>query len=103
MRNKTECNNKKRFCRYCLQCFSSKNGLEEYKGLCLKINGEQTVKLRSGSLKFKNYFKQLAVPFKIYPDFECIVKRFKISDRGDRVDNTSYTEKDQDHILCSFA
>ena len=65
----------------------------------LKINGEQTVKLRSSSIKFKNYVKQLAVPFKIYADFECNVKRVKSSDGGD---NTSYTEKDQDHIPCSF-
>ena len=31
----------------------------------MKINGKQTIKLKSGSIKFKNYLKQLAVPFKI--------------------------------------
>ena len=35
----------------------------------LKINGKQTVKLSSGSIKFKNHFKQLAAPFKIYLHF----------------------------------
>ena len=40
----------------------------------MKINGKQTVKLRSGSIKFKNYFRQLAVPFKIYADFESLLK-----------------------------
>ena len=40
--------NKKRFCRYCLQYFSSKKVLEERQNVCLKINGEQSVKLRSG-------------------------------------------------------
>ena len=34
--------------------------------------------------------------FKIYADFECNVKKVRSSDRGG---NTSYTEKDQDHIL----
>ena len=44
----------------------------EQKETCLKINGKQTVKSRSGSVKFKNYFKELAVPFKIYADFESL-------------------------------
>ena len=48
-----------------LQCFSSQRVLIEHKEPCFKINGKQSVKLRSGSIKFKNYFKQLAVPFKI--------------------------------------
>ena len=90
MCNKTKCKNKKYFCKYCLQCFSNKKVMEEHNEVCLKINGEQIVKLRSSLAKFKNYFKQLALPFKIYADFECNVQRVRISDRGD---NTSYTEK----------
>ena len=52
------------------------------KETCLKINGKQTVKLRSGSIKFKNHFQRLAAPFRICPDFKCIVKKAKSSDRG---------------------
>ena len=51
---------KKHFCRYCLQYFSSEEVLIDHKKVCLKINGKQSVKLRSGSIKFKNSFKQLA-------------------------------------------
>ena len=54
MCNKTNCRNKKRFCRYCLQCFSSEKVLTEHKKVCLKINGKQTVKLKSSPIKFKN-------------------------------------------------
>ena len=61
----------------------------EHKVTCLKINGKQTVKLGSGSIKFKNHFKQLGVPFKIYADFECNVKVVK---RNDRDKNSSYTK-----------
>ena len=82
MCKKIKCNNKKHFCRYCLQCFTSEKVLTEHKEVCLRINRKQTVKLRSGSIKFKNYFKQLTVPFKIYADFECNIKRIKCSDRG---------------------
>ena len=49
MCNKTKNTNKKRFCR-CLQCFSRKKVLEEHQKVCLKINGKQRVKLRSGSI-----------------------------------------------------
>ena len=99
MCNKTKCKNKKNFCKYCLQCFSSEKVLTEHKEVCLKITGKQTVKLRSSSIKFKNYLKQLAVPFKIYADFDCNVKRVKCSDRSK---NTSHTEKDQGHIPYIF-
>ena len=39
--------------------------LEEHKKVCLKVNGKESLKLKSGSIKFKNWFKQLSVPFKI--------------------------------------
>ena len=94
MCNKTKCKNKKHFCRYCLQCFSSKKVLTEHKEVCLKTNGKQTVKLKSGSMKFKNYKKKIAVSFKIYADSECNVKKVKSSEKvSDRRDNASYTKK----------
>ena len=65
MYNKTKNKNKKHFCRYCLHCISSERVLVKHKKVCLRVNGEQTVKLVSGSIKFKNYFKQLTAPFKI--------------------------------------
>ena len=54
------------FCKNCLQCFSSKRVLAELKETSLKINGKQAVKLRSGSIKLKTHFRQLAVSFNIY-------------------------------------
>ena len=71
MFNKTKCKNKKHFCRNCLQCFSSERVLIKYREVCLKINGKQSANLKSGSIKFKNYFKQLVVPFKIYADLNA--------------------------------
>ena len=66
----------------------------------MKINGKQSVKLRSGSIKFKNCFKQLAVQFKIYADFESILKRIHSNDRSN---NASYTKIYKAHITWSFA
>ena len=53
-----------------MQCFSSKNTLTKHK-ICLSINGAQSVRLDKGTIEFKNYFKRISVPFKIYADFEC--------------------------------
>ena len=47
MCNKTKNKNKKHFCKYCLQWFSSERVLVEHKET-LKINVKQTVKIRSG-------------------------------------------------------
>ena len=96
MFHKTNNKNKKYFCKSCLNCFSSKNELTEHKKVCLSINGAQAVRLEKGTIEFKNYFKQIPVPFKIYADFECNLKSVK-SYEG------SYPKKYQDHVPCSFA
>ena len=98
MCNKTKNKNKKYFCKCCLQCFSNEKILIQHKENCLIINGKQSVKLKSGSISFKNYFKQLPVPFKIYADFECLLEGVKSS----YTNNCSYAEKYQSHIPCSF-
>ena len=74
MFHKTKNKNKKYFCKSCLQCFSSKNVLTKHKAACLSINGAQSVRLEKGTIQFKNYFKQIPVPFKIDADFECNLK-----------------------------
>ena len=97
--NKTKNKNKKHFCKCCLQFFSSGYVLQKHKENCLIISGKQSEKSKSGSISFKNYFKQLHVLFKVYADFECLLKGVQSSDKN----NGSYTEKYQDHIPCSFA
>ena len=74
MFHKTRNKNKKYFCKSCLQCLSSKNVLTKHKEHHLSINGKQSTKLEEGTIEFENYFKQIPVPFKIYPDSECNLK-----------------------------
>ena len=74
MSHKTKNKNKKYFWKSCLQCFSSKNVLTQHKDVCLSINGAQSVKLEKGTIEFKNYFKEMPAPFKIYADFQCNLK-----------------------------
>ena len=70
--------NKKYSCKSCLQCFSSKNVLAEHKEVCLSINGAKSLRLGKGKIEFKNYFKQIPVPFKIYTYFESNLKGVEI-------------------------
>ena len=90
---KTKNKNKKYFCKCCLQCFSSKNVLTKHKEV--SINAAQSLRLEKGTIGFKNYFKQIPVPFKIYANFECNLKSVE-SYKG------FYSKKYQDHVPCSF-
>ena len=72
MFHKTKGENRKFFCKSYLQCFSGKNVLTEHKKVCFSINGAQSVRLEKGTIGFKNIFKYILVPFKIYFDFEFI-------------------------------
>ena len=63
------------------------------------INNGQNVELEKGFIEFKNFNRQIPVPFNIYADFECLLKS---CDVGVDNDYFSYTKKYQGHIPCSF-
>ena len=96
MFHKTKNKNKKWFCKSYLQCFSGENILIKHKEDCLSINGVQYVNVEKGVIEFKNYFKQLPLPFKIYADFECNLRDVEIYE-------CSYTKKYHEHVPCSYA
>ena len=93
---KTKNKNKKYFCKSYLQCFSSKNVSTEHKKVCSSIIGAQSARFEEGTIEFKNYFKQIPVPFKVYAGFECNLESVG-SYEG------SYSKIYQDHIPCSFS
>ena len=94
--HETKNKNKKWFCKDCLQCFSCENVLIKHREDCLSNNGLQSVNVEKGITKFKNYFKQLPVPFKIYANFECNLRDVEIYEG-------SYTKKYHEHVPCSYA
>ena len=71
--------------------FSTEEIISNHKKQFLLINGCQAVKYESGTIKFTNYNKQIPIPFKIYADTECFLKRTKIN-KGE------HTIKYQEHI-----
>ena len=87
---------KKHFCMSCLQNFTTKEILNSHRERCFLINGTQGVKYETGKIKFKNFNKQIPIPFKIYADSECLFKRIKVNKGG-------YTKLYQKHIPNSIA
>ena len=70
--------------------------LTKHKEVCLSINGPQSVRFEEGTIEFKNYFKKIPVPFKMYADFECNLKSVE------RYEGF-YSKKYQNHVPFSFA
>ena len=95
MFQKSKNKSKKYFCKSFLQCSSSKNVLTEHKEVCLSINGARSMRLEKGTPEFKNYFKQIPVPFTVYAEFGCNLESVE-SYEG------SYSKRYQDRIPCSF-
>ena len=96
MYSRTKHQHKKHFCMSCLQNFTTKEILNNHKERCLLINDTQAVKYETGIIKFKNYEKQIPIPFKIYADTECLLKRINI-------DEGNYTKLYQKHFPNSTA
>ena len=109
MYNQTKHKNKKHFCMYCLQCFSSERILANHVNNCLTINGAQAINMpKQGEtiLKFNNFHKQLPVSFVIYADFEAITKKVQGCKQSEEMekdkDRRSYMEAYETHEDCGY-
>ena len=65
--------------------------LTEHKKVFLSIDRAQSVGFKKRTTEFKNYFKQITVPFKVYADFECNFKSVESYE-------SSYSKKYQGRI-----
>ena len=72
---KTKNQHKNFLCMACLQNFTTEEILSNHRKQYLLINGCQAVNYESGIIKVKNSEKQVPIPFKIYADTECFLKR----------------------------
>ena len=93
---KTKNIHKKHLCMSCLQNFTTKEILNSHRERCLLINDTQAVKYETETITFKNFNKLIPVPFKIYADLECSLKRVNINKGG-------YKKLYQKHVPNSIA
>ena len=109
MYNQSKHKERKHFCMYCLQCFSSERILANHVNNCLTISGAQAINMpKQGEniLKFNNFHKQPPVPFVINADFEAITKKVQGCEQSEEMkkdkDRRSYTEAYQTHEYCGY-
>ena len=109
MHNQSKHKERKHFCMYCLQCFSSERISANHLNNCLTINAAQAINMpKQGEniLKFNNFHKQLPVPFVIYADFEAITKKVQGCEQSEEMkkdkDRRSYTEAYQTQEDCGY-
>ena len=109
MYNQSKHKERKHFCMYCRQCFSSEKILANHVNNCLTINGAQAINMpKQGEniLKFNNFHKQLPVPFVIYADFEANMKKVQGCEQSEEMKNEknkrSYMEAYQTHEDCGY-
>ena len=93
--SKTKHEDKKHFCMACLQNFTTKEILNNHRERCLSINGAQATIYGKGTIKFKNVDKLIPIPFKIYADSKCFLKKTNI-------DLSEHTKLYQKHIANSM-
>ena len=74
---------------HCLQNFTTEEILNNHKSHCLLINATQKSTFESGFIKFKNYGKQIPLPYKIYADIECFNKKVNFK----KGNNTTFYSK----------
>ena len=109
MYNQSKPKERKHFCMYCLQCFSSERILANHVNNCLTINGAQAINMpKQGEniLKFNNFHKQLPVTIVIYANFEAITKKVQGCEQSEEMkkdkDTRSYMEAYQTHKDCGY-
>ena len=102
MHNQTKHKERKHFCMYCLQCFSSERVLNDHKANCITVNGTQAVIMpneNNNRLNFHHFHKQQAIPFVIYADFEAITEKIQGCQPNDE---KSFTKAYQKHTDCGY-
>ena len=109
MYNQSKHKERKHFCMYCLQCFSSERILANHVNNYLTINGAQAINMpKQGEniLKFNNFHKQLQVPFVIYADCEALTRKVQGCKQSEEMekdkDRRSYMEAYQTHEDCGY-
>ena len=88
------------FCLRCLNYFTSQESLSKHKEYC---NTNEAVKIelpeKGTTLKFKNFYRSMRVPFVVYADFESFTEKINTSQPNPE---TSYTNQYQKHTPSGF-
>ena len=91
---------KRFFCKRCPNPFTSQEKLSIHKQSCEQFEAERIDMPKEGSkCKFKNMNRSMEVPFRIYADFESILKPLETVKQDE---TKRFTEKYQKHVPCGY-
>ena len=97
-------NESKHFCECCLHGYKTIDLLErhkpECKGLLKSPTRTEMPKEGENKMKFQNFHKQMKVPYVVYADFECILKKIAPCEPDNK---HSFTVKTEKHEPCGFS
>ena len=97
-------NESKHFCERCLHGYSTIDRLEmhkpECKGLMKSPTRTNMPKQGENKMSFTNYHKQMKVPYVVYADFECLVRKIATCEPDNK---HSFTMKTDKHEPCGFS
>ena len=85
------------YCMRCLNPFHSQESLDKHLEYC-SAHEAVKIEMSGGTLSFKNWNRNMRVPFVVYADFESFIKPI---DTGPNPEN-SYTKQYQKHTPSSF-
>lgn len=88
-------------CINCFQSFINKEELAKHWKVCLEINIKDSVEMLEIGSKV-NFHKQLQVLFVIYTNFKTITQGVGSHDRDNDIDDKSYTNIFQKHLVCRY-
>lgn len=92
----TRFSTKRFYCRRCLHGFVRKHLLDEHRLYCKKFDFQKVTYPKEGEddiLEFKDFQKQMRVPFVIYADFECFTKKIDTCLPDPDQSSTTHTTK----------
>jgi len=97
--NKTS--HKTHYCKTCLHPFKTKENLEKHiQNGCMACVGTRPALPKPGStVCFKNNNNKFEMPFRIYADFESIIRKMETASQ---TNERSFTDKCQVHEQCGF-
>ena len=97
-------NESKHLCERCLHRYKTRDLLErhkpECKGLLKSPTRTEMPKVGENKMAFKNYYKQMKVPYVVYADFECVLRK---RDTCEPNNKQSFTVKTEKHEPCGFS
>ena len=95
--DQTKNRNSKHYCMMCLTGFSRADLLENHEKYCDSVNGRPTMiqmpEDGKNILSFKDYHKQMKVPYVIYADIEALIRKILGFDIWPERKKKSFTEK----------